>query len=193
MPVTGKIRLGWDQESKNYKTVAKVLEDNGASLVAVHGRTRCMAYGGHADWSAIAEIKQLVKIPVLGNGDVKTPEDIAAIKAQTGCDAVMIGRAAPSNPWIFRQMSEYSRTGAYSSPGEQDRYELIRDYYAMLVEEDTPGALGKMKQFASWFTHGVRDGAALRRSVQSATDVRQVLERVDTFFNRDSAVVNCAV
>ncbi len=96
----------------------------------------------------------------------------------------MIGRAAPTNPWIFRQMSEFFHTGTYSEPTEADRYQLIRDYYAMLGAEETPGALGKMKQFASWFTHGVRNGSELRRSVQSAQDPREVLERVDEFFLR---------
>jgi nifR3 family TIM-barrel protein len=101
LPVTGKIRLGWDDHSRNYKQVAKILEDNGASLVAVHGRTKAQAYTGHADWDAIAEVKQAAKIPVIGNGDVKTVADIARMKAHTGCDGVMIGRAAIGNPWIF--------------------------------------------------------------------------------------------
>ncbi|MBI1982700.1 MAG: tRNA-dihydrouridine synthase, partial [Acidobacteria bacterium] len=85
-------------------------------------------------------------------------------------------------PWIFRQMSEYFLTGLYGEPTEEDRYQLIRTYYRMLVEEETPGGLGKMKQFASWFTHGIRNGAELRRGVQSARDVQEVLDRVDAFF-----------
>jgi nifR3 family TIM-barrel protein len=101
IPVTGKIRLGWDDQSRNYLTIAKILEDHGASLVAVHARTKAQAYHGSADWDAIAEIKQAVKIPVLGNGDVRTTGDIARLKAHTGCDGVMIGRGAIGNPWIF--------------------------------------------------------------------------------------------
>ncbi|MBP7599861.1 MAG: tRNA dihydrouridine synthase DusB [Thermoflexales bacterium] len=101
VPVTGKIRLGWDAQTRNYREVARVLEDNGAQLIAVHGRTREQAYKGNADWDAIAEVKQTVKVPVIGNGDVKTVADIARIKAHTGCDGVMIGRAAIGNPWIF--------------------------------------------------------------------------------------------
>ncbi|MDM8532497.1 tRNA dihydrouridine synthase DusB [Anaerolineales bacterium HSG25] len=103
IPVTGKIRLGWDEESLNYLEVAKVMEDNGAALVAVHGRTKGQAYKGVANWDAIAEIKQAVKIPVVGNGDVKTVTDINRIKQLTNCDAVMIGRAAIGNPWIFQR------------------------------------------------------------------------------------------
>lgn len=101
IPVTGKIRLGWDDNARNYKEVARILEDSGAGLIAVHGRTRAQAYKGQADWDAIAEVKQAVSIPVLGNGDVRTVADITRIKAHTGCDGVMIGRAAIGNPWIF--------------------------------------------------------------------------------------------
>jgi tRNA-dihydrouridine synthase B len=101
IPVTGKIRLGWDDESRNYRLVARVLEDAGASLIAVHGRTRAQAYKGNADWDAIAEVKHTVSVPVIGNGDVSCVADIARMRAHTGCDGVMIGRAAIGNPWIF--------------------------------------------------------------------------------------------
>ena len=104
IPVTGKIRLGWDEDSLNYLEVARIIQDNGGAMVAVHGRTRKQAYRGKARWEPIAEIKADLHIPVIGNGDVCTLADIAAIKAQTGCDAVMIGRAAVANPWIFRRM-----------------------------------------------------------------------------------------
>jgi tRNA-dihydrouridine synthase B len=103
IPVTGKIRLGWDDKSRNHVQIAKLLQDNGASLIAVHGRTKAQAYQGSADWDAIAEVKQAVQIPVIGNGDVKTVADIARIRAHTGCDGVMIGRGAIGNPWIFSQ------------------------------------------------------------------------------------------
>jgi nifR3 family TIM-barrel protein len=101
IPVTGKIRLGWDDASRNHVENAKRLEDNGASLVAVHGRTKAQGYGGSADWEAIAEVKRAVRIPVIGNGDVKRVADIERMRAHTGCDGVMIGRAAIGNPWIF--------------------------------------------------------------------------------------------
>ncbi|MFQ5577456.1 MAG: tRNA dihydrouridine synthase DusB [Anaerolineae bacterium] len=101
VPVTGKIRLGWDEHSLNYLEVAKIMADNGAAAVAVHGRTKQQAYRGQANWDAIAEIRQAVHIPVIGNGDAQTVEDVAHLKAHTGCPAVMIGRAAIGNPWIF--------------------------------------------------------------------------------------------
>ncbi len=101
VPVSGKIRLGWDDNNRNYLLVARVIAENGGALVAVHARTRQQSYGGKADWDAIAEIKQSLSIPVLGNGDVRTTADIAALKYITGCDGVMIGRGAIGNPWIF--------------------------------------------------------------------------------------------
>jgi tRNA-dihydrouridine synthase B len=102
--------------------------------------------------------------------------------AQTGCDAVMIGRSAASNPWIFRQIEQYTCTGAYELPSDADRYEMIRTYFAMLVEERMPGAAGKMKQFASWFTQGVPHGAQLRKSVYEARSEAEILDAVDQFF-----------
>lgn len=101
VPVTGKIRLGWDDNCRNYVLVARIIEECGGSLVAVHGRTKAQSYGGEANWEAIAEVRQAVKIPVIGNGDVRTPADIERMKQFTGCTAVMIGRAAIGNPWIF--------------------------------------------------------------------------------------------
>jgi len=103
IPVTGKIRLGWDRD-KNYKVIARVVEENGGSLIAIHGRTKEQRYSGNADWDAIAEVKSLVKIPVIGSGDVKTVADIQRMKKHTNCDAVMIGRGAIANPWIFMGM-----------------------------------------------------------------------------------------
>jgi len=105
VPVTGKIRLGWDEETRNYLQVAKIIEDNGGAMVAVHGRTRSQGYSGRADWDAIAEVKQALAIPVIGNGDVQTPQDIERMKFYTNCDAVMIGRGAIGNPWIFQRVA----------------------------------------------------------------------------------------
>jgi len=103
LPITAQIRLGWDDNSLNYIEVAKTIEGNGGSLIAVHARTKDQAYGGRADWDAIAEIKAAVSIPVIGNGDIKAVEDIARLFNHTGCDAIMIGRAAIGNPWIFEE------------------------------------------------------------------------------------------
>lgn len=107
VPVTGKIRLGWDESQQNYAEIARIMEDNGAALIAMHARTKTQKYGGQADWDAIARLRSQVSVPVIGNGDVQTPADIERMKAHTGCQAVMIGRAAIGNPWIFaRQLRE---------------------------------------------------------------------------------------
>jgi|TARA_B110000263_G_C15293160_1_gene504312 nifR3 family TIM-barrel protein len=124
IPVTAKIRLGWDDNSRNYMEVARALADHGASLVAVHGRTRSQAYSGEADWDAIAEIKQALSVPVVGNGDVRTVTDIDNIKAHTGCDAVMIGRAVIGNPWILQRRDRQEIT-------LPDRMELVRRHLAL--------------------------------------------------------------
>jgi len=182
IPFTAKIRSGWSDDEIVALQVARMAEDCGVEAIAIHPRTRLQGYSGHARWDIIAEVKASVRIPVIGNGDVMAPEDAQALRSATNCDAVMIGRAAPTNPWIFRQMESFARTGAYENPSDADRYQLIRDYYAMLVEEEMHGAIGKMKQFASWFTHGVRNGTELRRGVQSAQSPQEVLARVDDFF-----------
>jgi tRNA-dihydrouridine synthase B len=184
IPFTTKIRSGWSDEEIVALEVARMAEDCGIEAIAIHPRTRLQGYSGRARWDIIAEVKASVKIPVIGNGDVMAPEDALALRSTTHCDAVMIGRAAPTNPWIFRQMDSFARIGAYQQPSDAGRYQLIRDYYAMLVAEETPGAIGKMKQFASWFTHGVRNGTELRRSVQSAQSPHEVLAHVDDFFGR---------
>ncbi len=104
IPLTGKIRLGWDDDTRNYPLIARIVEENGGALIALHGRTKAQGYGGKANWEAIAEVKDAVNIPVIGNGDVKTVADIGSMKEYTGCDAVMIGRAAIGNPWIFSRL-----------------------------------------------------------------------------------------
>jgi nifR3 family TIM-barrel protein len=183
IPFTTKIRIGWSDEEIVAIPVARLAEDCGVEAIAVHGRTRQQAFSGRARWEVIREVKESVRMPVIGNGDVMKPEHAQALYEKTGCEGVMIGRAAPTNPWIFRQMADYFSTGRYTEPTEIDRYGLIRTYYEMLVAEDMPGAIGKMKQFAGWFTHGVRNGTDLRRQVQSACTTHEVLERVNAFFS----------
>jgi nifR3 family TIM-barrel protein len=182
IPFTVKFRAGWDDENIICVELAKMAEDCGLCAVALHARTREQGYSGQARWEWIAAVKQAVKIPVIGNGDVRTPEDACAIVTQTGCDAVMIGRTAPANPWIFRQITQYTAKGSYEEPAEADRYQMIRTYFQMLIEEELPDAVGKMKQFASWFTHGVAGGAALRKGIYESKNAPEILARVEQFF-----------
>jgi tRNA-dihydrouridine synthase B len=201
IPFTVKFRAGWNDEDIVCVELAKMAEDCGLCAVALHARTREQGYSGHARWQWIAAVKDAVRIPVIGNGDIRTPEDACAMVGATGCDAVMIGRTAPANPWIFRQIEQYGEfreallcrtreaarphtdtATAYQEPSESDRYQMIRTYFRMLIEEELPDATGKMKQFASWFTHGVPGGAALRKAIYDSKTAPEILTRVEEFF-----------
>jgi nifR3 family TIM-barrel protein len=256
IPFTVKFRAGWSDDEIVCVELARMAESCGLAAVALHARTREQGYSGNARWEWIAAVKDAVKIPVIGNGDIRSPEDACAMVEQTGCDAVMIGRTAPSNPWIFRQIEQYCAamenagvgttpepgnghvgTGAevcfrsdpsipsgaearyslatngttevvpspsvlsqsahvgrnasasgrldgqsYDEPSEADRYQMIRTYFQMLIEEELPDAVGKMKQFASWFTHGVPGGAGLRKAIYESKSAVEILGRVEEFF-----------
>jgi tRNA-dihydrouridine synthase B len=189
IPFTVKFRAGWSDDEIVCVELAKMAEQCGLCAVALHARTREQGYSGNARWEWIAAVKDAVKIRVIGNGDIRTPEDAAAMVAQTGCDAVMIGRMAPANPWIFRQITQFTATGTYMEPTEADRYAMIRTYFQMLIEEQLPGMEGKMKQFASWFTHGVPGGAALRKAIYEACNGPEILGSVEAFFEARVGVV----
>jgi nifR3 family TIM-barrel protein len=129
LPVTGKIRLGWDEDSLNYLEIAKTIQDNGGAMVAVHGRTRKQAYRGEARWEPIREVKEALQIPVIGNGDVKTTADIERIKQQTGCDAVMIGRVTVENPWIFSRLNRDEVSPQVVEQTALEHFDMMLDFY----------------------------------------------------------------
>jgi nifR3 family TIM-barrel protein len=213
IPFTVKFRMGWNDNYIVCVELAHLAEDCGLNAVSLHARTREDGYTGQARWEYIAACKDAVNIPVIGNGDIRTPEDAAAMVDATHCDAVMIGRAAPSNPWIFRQIAQYTASkeatgvGTYDIPTDTDRYRMIRQYFKMLVDEIAleeaaeaaraaniiaagqvardqrhRDAVGKMKQFAAWFTHGIPNGAHLRKAIFEAKNGNAVLAAVEAFF-----------
>ena len=190
IPFTCKFRTGWNDSEIVCCEVGKIAEDVGLQGVALHGRTREQGYSGTANWDWIAALKQAVSIPVVGNGDVFAPEDAVRMFEHTGCDGVMIGRAAASNPWIFRQIEQYLATGRYDEPTEEDRYRMIRDYYTLLLEKEdviTGDPCGKMKQFATYFTRGVRNGSQLRKTIYRTHEAQGVIDVVDRFFEEQLA------
>ena len=168
IPLTVKFRAGWNDREVVHVELAKMAEACGLAAVALHARTREQGYSGQARWEWIAALKDAVKIPVIGNGDIRSPEDAAAMVAETGCDAAMI--------------EQYTATGRYDTSSEADRYQMIRTYFTMLHEEKMVGAPGKMKQFASWFTHGVAHGAQLRKAIYESHNEVEILNAVDRFF-----------
>jgi len=185
IPLTMKFRAGWNDRELVYLQMGRIAEDCGLQAIALHPRTREQGYSGISDWTRIAELKAHVRIPVIGNGDILSPEDAVRMVRETACDAVMIGRTASSNPWIFRQIEEFTATGTYWKPSERDRYEMMRTYYSMLHANGAPDAVGKMKQFASYFTHGVRNGSKLRAAIYPSHKAEEILERVDRFFEAE--------
>ena len=182
IPFTVKYRAGWSDEEMVVVELARMAEDYGLDAVALHPRTRLQGFAGHADWGQIARVKDAVRIPVIGNGDIQTPADAFRMVGETGCDGIMVGRAAATNPWIFRQIAQAQAGLDSCQPTETDRYEMIREYYGMLIDEGCADAAGKMKQFAGYFTHGVQNGAQLRRLVHDSRSAAEIVEAVDRFF-----------
>jgi tRNA-dihydrouridine synthase len=159
-------------------------QDLGVEAIALHPRTRVQGFSGKADWSIIARLKAHLKIPVIGNGDIVTAADAMRMRKETGCDGIMLGRGALTNPWIFRQISETECGMPMTLPDTGDKYDLIKRYFSLLFEEETPGAIGKMKQFASWFTHAIPRGAALRKAIYASRSETEVMDRIEEFFQR---------
>ncbi len=187
IPLTVKFRLGLDDGRRNYLDLGRACEANGAAAVAMHARTARQMFSGEADWSHIARLKETLGIPVIGNGDVETPEDALDMLRQTGCDGVMIGRAATKNPWIFRQIAARLPGGAalgITEPTLADRRSLILAHFERVAErENSTFALHKLRKFTGWYTHGIPNGRHLRHAINQIPDVPTFLETVRAFFD----------
>ncbi len=184
IPLTVKFRLGVNDKALNYIELGKACEANGASAVAMHGRTAKQMFSGQADWGAIARLKEALTIPVIGNGDVREPEDAVRMMAETGCDGVMIARAATKNPWIFLQTQALMSGGKVPMPTTADRRDLILTHFRMVAErEEGVHALHKLRKFTGWYTHGLPHGRKLRQQINNLPDVQSFLNAVEGFFD----------
>lgn len=181
-PVTVKIRKGWDESNINAVEIAAICEEEGALAVTVHGRTREQYYSGNADYNIIMEVKKALKIPVIGNGDIKRPEDAEKMLAATGCDAIMVGRGAQGNPWIFGNITEYLNKRVYNrKPDNKELLDTILRHYHLM--EETKGertAVLEMRKHLAWYLHGFPESAKIRALVFTLTKKKEVLETITT-------------
>ncbi len=184
IPLTVKFRLGLDDRRQNYIELGKICEDHGVVAVAMHARTAKQAFRGEASWQHIARLKEALDIPVIGNGDVNNPDDALRMFQETGCDAVMIGRGATHNPWIFQQTTARLRGQEPREPSLEERRLLILDHFQRVAaREPSTFALHKLRKFTSWYTHGLPHGRKLRRRIQQLPDVASFLGAVEEFFD----------
>ena len=181
-PVTVKFRKGF--ERINAVEFAKMAEESGAAAVAVHGRTREQLYSGKADWDIISRVKQSVSIPVIGNGDIRIPEDAVKMLEQTGCDAVMIGRGALGNPWIFKKILQYIYKGELiSDPTNEERYRVIKEHCEMMIKvKGEKTAVNEMRKHIAWYIKGMPDASRMRDEIMRISSVENVLKLLVKYF-----------
>lgn len=183
IPLTVKFRLGVRSERLTYLELGRMFEAEGVDAITLHPRTAKQMFSGEADWSAIARLKEAVSIPVIGNGDVKTPQDALRMFRETGCDGVMIGRAALLNPWIFRQTADLLCGREPQEPTLAERYSLMRQHFSWVLQrENTKAAVHKLKTFVGWYTHGLPHGRRLRCQLSQLQTPEAIMASVDAFF-----------
>ena len=185
IPLTVKFRLGLDADRKNFLELGRICEANGAQAVALHARTARQMFSGdaHEQWRDIARLKEALAIPVIGNGDVRSPEDALAMLRETGCDGVMIGRAATKNPWIFEQIADRLAGRECADAPLAARRELILSHFRLVAaREESRWALHKLRKFTGWYTHGLPHGRELRQRINELPDVPSFLAAVEGFF-----------
>ncbi len=182
VPVTVKMRLGWSEREMTFLEVARALEQEGVAGLALHGRTKEQGYAGRADWRRIGELKAAVSVPVVGNGDVTRPEDAVALWRESGCDGIMVGRAAVRNPWVFRQIEDLRAAGAYREPTARERTDLILAHFEELLALGSGSlALYRMKNFIGTYTKGLPGAERLRAGLSRHETPASLLDAVRTW------------
>jgi len=183
VPLTIKIRSGWDRSSINALEVLGLAVDCGVEGLAIHGRTRCDMFSGKADWSIIAKVKENARIPIIGNGDVFQPADAQRMLLETGVDGVMIGRGVLSNPWLIRQCHDHLEGGAVTPATLEERAGFLLEFLQRVRREaPAPMAIGKMKKMGGYLSKGIPGGSQLRGQLHSSSTPEEIIQRIEQFF-----------
>ena len=191
IPVTMKMRLGWNYENLNSPSLAKKAEDVGIKMLTVHGRTRCQMYNGSANWQLISNVKDVVKIPVVANGDIKTADDAKKAMEESGADGVMIGRACYGKPWLVNQISSKINRGIdVVEPSIAEQKEIVLNHFNQMVEHyGEKTAIPLARKHIGWYSAGLKDSASYRAKINITTDKNQIIELIDNFYSNAASFI----